>query len=57
MTTKLDQLIERIEELRQELNRLSRNKDLADPELLTASRMMDAVLNEYNRLLIDKAKE
>ncbi|MBU4533363.1 MAG: Spo0E family sporulation regulatory protein-aspartic acid phosphatase [Candidatus Desulforudaceae bacterium] len=54
LSSELNKIISKIEELRRELESLN-NRDLADPEVLAASRVLDAALNEYYRLL--KSKE
>lgn len=54
MNTELKEILERVEELRQKLHRLAETKDLADPEVLAASRAVDEALNEYHRLLFKK---
>jgi hypothetical protein len=33
---------------------MSEGKSMTDPEVLSASQMLDAVLNEYQRLMKDK---
>ena len=43
-----------IEQLREELLRITEDKDLTDPEVIAASRKSDEALNEYNRLLMEK---
>jgi len=50
----LKEILNRIEELRQKLHELGMAKGLADPEVLAASQMLDAVLNEYYRLMKKK---
>jgi stage 0 sporulation regulatory protein len=56
MTTE-EKLIKKIEELRLPLNEITKEKDLSDPEVVIASQMLDAVLNEYYRLLKRKLEE
>ncbi|SFL32197.1 Spo0E like sporulation regulatory protein [Paenibacillus sp. 1_12] len=51
MDRTIKQLTLIIELLRVELHHLAENKDLADPELVAASKMLDVVLNEYDRVL------
>jgi hypothetical protein len=43
----VEQLLERIEELRYQLYLLSKGKDLIDPEVVQASQNLDCLLNEY----------
>lgn len=50
----LQEILKLIEELRSKLNRLSDGKPLTDPEVIAASQTLDAVLNEYQRLMKDK---
>lgn len=56
MASEYDKLIQQIEKLRRDLNELAKNKDLFDPEVVAASQILDAVLNEYDRLLKKKNK-
>lgn len=51
----LEKIKKQIEELRQELNQLAKERELTDPEVVAASRMLDAALNEYYRLLQKKS--
>ncbi|MGG3450493.1 aspartyl-phosphate phosphatase Spo0E family protein [Domibacillus aminovorans] len=39
-----------IEKLRTHLNELTKEKSLSDPEVVETSQMLDALLNEYDRL-------
>jgi hypothetical protein len=52
--SELKAILETIEELRKKLNQLSEGKPLTDPEVIAASQMLDAALNEYQRLMKDK---
>ncbi|HHV98497.1 MAG TPA: aspartyl-phosphate phosphatase Spo0E family protein [Clostridiaceae bacterium] len=58
MTEKEKKLVElngKIQSLRKYIHNLIEKKnDLRDPEVLAASKMLDAVLNEYNNLIKDK---
>lgn len=54
LSSELNSIVKKIEELRRDLEKLE-DRDLADPEVVTASQMLDAVLNEYYRIL--KCKE
>jgi stage 0 sporulation regulatory protein len=56
MTTE-EKLIKKIEELRLALNEITKEKELSDPEVIIASQMLDAVLNEYHRILKRKLEE
>lgn len=53
----LKQLLLQIEQLRQQLNDLNANHNLTDPEIVIASQMLDAVLNEYYGLMKKKSKD
>lgn len=57
--SEIDRLIEDIDKLRTNLNNLIKKKDgdLQDPEVLSASQMLNSVLTEYNKLLIKKLGE
>ena len=49
---RLEKLIEQIETMRKELHDLIDEKGtLVSEEVITASKMLDAMLNEYNMLL------
>ncbi|MBU2702247.1 hypothetical protein Ga0466249_003374 [Sporomusaceae bacterium BoRhaA] len=52
--SELKAILETIEDLRKKLNQLSEGKPLTDPEVIAASQMLDAALNEYQRLMKDK---
>lgn len=56
MAKELDNLLQQIERLRQDLHTLIANKNLSDPEVVSASQMLDAVLNEYGRILSKRNK-
>lgn len=51
MATYLKKMMKQIEELRRELHSIAHEKDFTDPEVISASQVLDMVLNEYNRLL------
>ncbi|GGH14312.1 aspartyl-phosphate phosphatase Spo0E family protein [Paenibacillus segetis] len=48
------EIVHKIEELRLELNKLCVHKRLADQEVLETSQQLDAMLNEYNHILLRK---
>lgn len=52
----LEELLKRVEELRGRLNELGNKKDLIDPEVIQASKKLDEVLNEYQKLVKEKEK-
>lgn len=54
MQTKFDQILGKIEELRNELERLLNDKDIGDKEVIDASRELDNLLNNYNKMIIEK---
>ncbi|MDA8096524.1 MAG: aspartyl-phosphate phosphatase Spo0E family protein [Clostridia bacterium] len=56
LSSELNSIVKKIEELRRDLEKLE-VRDLADPEVVTASQMLDAVLNEYYRILKRKEME
>ena len=56
LSSELNSIVKKIEELRRDLEKLE-DRDLADPEVVTASQMLDAVLNEYYRKLKRKEME
>ncbi|RSL34439.1 aspartyl-phosphate phosphatase Spo0E family protein [Salibacterium salarium] len=47
----LDELNKQIETLRKTLNNLANEKSLTDPEIVETSKMLDALLNQYEQLL------
>ncbi|HEY0827076.1 MAG TPA: aspartyl-phosphate phosphatase Spo0E family protein [Bacilli bacterium] len=51
MTADLKKMMKQIEELRSELHSISQEKEFTDPEVITASKILDTALNDYNRLL------
>ena len=53
----LDKILMQIEELRRESHIISEQKELTDPEVVIASQMLDAALNEYYRLLKRKTQD
>lgn len=49
------EIVRKIEVLRLELNKLCVNKRLADREVIETSQQLDAVLNEYSLLQMQRA--
>lgn len=47
----LDKIMQQIENLRIELAALAKNKGFTDPEIVSASQMLDLVLNEYDHII------
>ena len=56
----LEEIMKQIEELRQSMIKIKEGKtSFTDQEVITASQMLDAVLNEYYKVLksrVDRAK-
>lgn len=50
----LEEVLKSIEELRTKLNKIANEQRLTDPEVVSASQMLDALLNEYQKLMKDK---
>jgi uncharacterized protein YlzI (FlbEa/FlbD family) len=50
--SELKELIKQIEELRSTMIKLKEGKSYTDPEVITASQMLDAVLDKYQEMLI-----
>ncbi|MGC7872317.1 aspartyl-phosphate phosphatase Spo0E family protein [Desulfosporosinus sp. FKB] len=47
----LEEIMKQIEELRRSMVKLKEGKGLTDQEVVTASQMLDVVLNEYYKVL------
>ncbi|MCE5287097.1 MAG: aspartyl-phosphate phosphatase Spo0E family protein [Pelosinus sp.] len=47
----LDDVLKSIEDLRHKLNRLYEQKGTIDKEVIKLSKMLDAMLNEYEQLI------
>lgn len=50
----VEEIMKQIEELRSRMIKIKEGKTLTDQEVITASQMLDAVLNEYYKLLRQK---
>ncbi|MBP2625571.1 MAG: Spo0E like sporulation regulatory protein [Firmicutes bacterium] len=50
----LEDILKSIEELRNKLNKLTDGLKLTDPEVVSSSQMLDALLNEYQKLMKEK---
>ena len=50
----LEEVLKSIEELRNKLNKIAEGRKLTDPEVVSASQMLDVLLNEYQKLMKDK---
>lgn len=57
MSDELKQLIIIINELRDKLDNIVKQKGVKDSEVVAASQILDAVLNEYYRLIKRKTEE
>lgn len=55
----IDALLQDIEKLRINLNKLiiSKNKNLLDHEVLSASQILNAAITKYNEIIEQKTKE
>ncbi len=54
MTTELEEILEKMEKLRKELEELALAKGIEDREVLALSRMLDVLLNRYYEILKHK---
>ncbi|MFA6941149.1 MAG: aspartyl-phosphate phosphatase Spo0E family protein [Clostridiaceae bacterium] len=56
--TEIEDLLKDIEILRAQLELLIKNhqENLTDPEVISASQILNAALNQYNKLIKDKLK-
>jgi len=50
--SELEELIRQIEELRLSMIKIKEGKSYTDPEVITASQMLDAVLDKYQEMLM-----
>ncbi len=57
MSKELEEILTKIQELRKKLQDVAMDKDLTDTEVIAVSRMLDVVLNEYERLVREKGKK
>lgn len=57
MTYELREILNKIEDLRQQLHELVKEKSLLDPDVLAASKKLDKKLNEYHQLLKKKERQ
>ncbi len=53
----IQELKEHIQQLRRELSELIENHRLTDPEVVGASQILDALMVEYEKLLMKRKKE
>lgn len=52
--SELEDILTKIEELREKLNRLTEQKALTSPEVIEASQQLDTVLNQYMKVVKKK---
>ncbi len=57
MAPNLDELKAEIQTLRGRLKDLTANRELTDPEVVGASQILDALLLEYEKMLLKKNSE
>jgi len=50
----LEEVLKSIDELRAKLTQIASGRKLTDPEVVSASQMLDVLLNEYQKLMKDK---
>lgn len=50
----LHDIMEKMEKLRQELNEIATQKRIIDAEVITVSKQLDAIINQYQKLLRKK---
>ncbi len=55
MSPEINEILDIIKELRDKLDNIIKDKGLDNPQVMIASQMLDAMLNEYYRLI--KGKE
>jgi hypothetical protein len=53
-TPEIEDILNKIEELRDKPHKFAEGKILTDPEVVSMSQMLDVLLNEYCRLMKDK---
>lgn len=54
----LKDLIQKIQDLREHLDKLVvQKRDLLDPEIIAASRLVDKLLNEYQKMVAEKEQD
>ena len=50
--SELEELIKQIEELRLRMIKIKEGRSYTDPEVITASQELDAVLNKYHEMMM-----
>jgi stage 0 sporulation regulatory protein len=54
--SEIEDVLIKIEELRDKLNKIAEGKRLIDPEVVSTSQMLDVLLNEYYKLMKSRMK-
>jgi stage 0 sporulation regulatory protein len=54
--SEIEDVLIKIEELRDKLNKIAEGKILIDPEVVSTSQMLDVLLNEYYKLMKSRMK-
>ncbi|WP_308892718.1 aspartyl-phosphate phosphatase Spo0E family protein [Candidatus Desulfosporosinus nitrosoreducens] len=57
MKSEIEELLKRIEELRLKMIRIKEGKAFSDPEVLAASQDLDAVLDDYQEMLLNMSEK
>ncbi len=52
--SEIEDILDKIEELRDKLHKFAEGKVFIDPEVVSMSQMLDVLLNEYCRLMKNK---
>jgi hypothetical protein len=55
MSQELQEMLKTIEELGLKLNKISKGKNITDPEVVSAIQVLESTINEYHKLMKDKA--
>ncbi|MDQ7092954.1 aspartyl-phosphate phosphatase Spo0E family protein [Desulfosporosinus sp. PR] len=57
LKSEIEELLKRIEELRLKMIRIKEGKAFSDPEVLAASQDLDAVLDDYQEMLLNMSEK
>ena len=52
--SEIEEILNKVEELRAKLNKFAEDRNFTDPEIVSVSRKLDALLNTYHKLIMDK---
>jgi recombinational DNA repair ATPase RecF len=54
--SEIEEILNKVEELRAKLNKFAEDtsRNFTDPEIVSVSRKLDALLNTYHKLMMDK---